>query len=284
MTAHVEQPMPTPNDHPSIQSRVRTDLEHREQVGIQRYGSPLQPFNGRDALRDLYEELLDGACYARQAMEERDERQRHPVRYVIGVREDGVTEIQPVAADVELAAERDRLAAELETARAYLNAQGDEDVPDAHKKLWSILDWAFWGHGVRDTLRERAAAMMVLALPTDLRAELLKIFAAWKEHRGALPLEPYEELRDRTLAAEKARSELANRLAAAERERDRLAGDLERVTAQRDEARARLDGLDAVVAWRLSATHPFTPQEIALAEAVDGLLAATDAKPEADRG
>ncbi len=63
--------MPTPNDRPSIQSLVRDDLEMREILGTQRYGTPLQAYNGRDGLRDLYEELLDGACYARQLMEER---------------------------------------------------------------------------------------------------------------------------------------------------------------------------------------------------------------------
>lgn len=67
-----EQPMPVRNDHPSIQGLVRADLEAREQVGIQRYGTALQPHNGRDALRDAYEEALDLACYLRQAMVERD--------------------------------------------------------------------------------------------------------------------------------------------------------------------------------------------------------------------
>lgn len=72
MTEHIEQPMPTRNGHVSIQSLVRADLEAREQVGIQRYGTALQPHNGRDALRDAYEEALDLACYLRQAMAERD--------------------------------------------------------------------------------------------------------------------------------------------------------------------------------------------------------------------
>lgn len=69
---HVEQPMPTPNDHVSVQSMVREDLDLREQVGIQRYGTPLQPHNGRDALRDAYEEALDLCCYLRQMLAERD--------------------------------------------------------------------------------------------------------------------------------------------------------------------------------------------------------------------
>ena len=68
-----EQPMPTPNGRPSIQSLVRADLEAREQVGIERYGTALQAFNGRSAARDAYEEVLDLACYWRQEIAERQE-------------------------------------------------------------------------------------------------------------------------------------------------------------------------------------------------------------------
>jgi hypothetical protein len=72
MTEHVEQRMPIPNGRPSIQSLVRADLERREQVGISRYGTALQAHNGRDVLRDAYEEAMDLTCYLRQAIEERD--------------------------------------------------------------------------------------------------------------------------------------------------------------------------------------------------------------------
>lgn len=58
----------------SIQRLVREDLEQRERLGVERYGTALQPHNGRDALRDAYEEALDLACYLRQAMAERDGR------------------------------------------------------------------------------------------------------------------------------------------------------------------------------------------------------------------
>lgn len=71
MDLNSEQPMPAAGDAPSVQGLVRTDLETREWIGIQRYGTPLQPHNGRDALRDAYEEALDLACYLRQAIEER---------------------------------------------------------------------------------------------------------------------------------------------------------------------------------------------------------------------
>jgi hypothetical protein len=73
MTAHVEQPAPVPNDRVDVQTLVIADIEARRDVGIDRYGTALQPHNGRDGLRDLYEELLDAACYVRQLIAERDE-------------------------------------------------------------------------------------------------------------------------------------------------------------------------------------------------------------------
>ena len=53
---------------------VIADITARREVGIQRYGTALQAGNGRDALRDAYEEALDLASYLRQAIEERDNR------------------------------------------------------------------------------------------------------------------------------------------------------------------------------------------------------------------
>jgi hypothetical protein len=65
-----DQPLPTPNDSIDIQTLVIADIAQRRRLGIQRYGTALQANNGRDALRDLYEELLDAACYIRQLLEE----------------------------------------------------------------------------------------------------------------------------------------------------------------------------------------------------------------------
>lgn len=73
MTEIAEQPAPTPNNATDIQTLVIADIATRRQVGIQRYGTPLQPHNGRDALRDAYEEALDLAMYLRQAIAERDQ-------------------------------------------------------------------------------------------------------------------------------------------------------------------------------------------------------------------
>lgn len=70
-----DQPLPTVNDELDIQSMVIEDIAARRKVGVQRYGTALQAHNGRDSLRDLYEELLDGVMYVRQVMEERE----HPI-------------------------------------------------------------------------------------------------------------------------------------------------------------------------------------------------------------
>lgn len=64
--------MPTKNDGPCIQDLVAADIEARKKIGIERYGTVLQPFNGRDALRDAYEESLDQTIYLKQVLVERD--------------------------------------------------------------------------------------------------------------------------------------------------------------------------------------------------------------------
>lgn len=82
-----DQPLPVPNDGPSmhdlvcadlwrggaagkLEDAVMADLQARKQLGLERYGSLLQAGNGRDAMLDLYEELQDAAVYARQMQEE----------------------------------------------------------------------------------------------------------------------------------------------------------------------------------------------------------------------
>lgn len=70
------QAMPVLNDSRDIQSLVIADMERRRELGIQRYGIALQCFNGRDALLDLYEELLDACMYAKQLLVEGEARDR----------------------------------------------------------------------------------------------------------------------------------------------------------------------------------------------------------------
>lgn len=49
------------------QEYIVPDMQKRNVKGIESYGTPLQPFNGRDALLDAYEEALDLVVYLKQA-------------------------------------------------------------------------------------------------------------------------------------------------------------------------------------------------------------------------
>jgi hypothetical protein len=68
------QPDPTPNNLPAVWDLVVADMRERDATGEARYGVRLQPRNGRDALVDAYQELLDACVYMRQAIYERDGR------------------------------------------------------------------------------------------------------------------------------------------------------------------------------------------------------------------
>jgi hypothetical protein len=65
-----DQPMPVKNKLPAVWDLVLADIRVRDQIGQERYKTRLQPFNGRDSLRDLYEELLDAVVYVRQLIYE----------------------------------------------------------------------------------------------------------------------------------------------------------------------------------------------------------------------
>ncbi len=75
---------------------VLKDMEERRQHGIEKYGTPVQPFNGRDALVDAYQEALDLCVYLRQAIEERKAEKEDVeiyVKYVTHMR-NGLTKIR----------------------------------------------------------------------------------------------------------------------------------------------------------------------------------------------
>jgi len=64
------QGLPTGNDMPSMHDVVLEEItelmQARKAIGIERYGHGLQPFNGRDAGLDAWEELGDLLVYFRQ--------------------------------------------------------------------------------------------------------------------------------------------------------------------------------------------------------------------------
>lgn len=66
MCKYPTQPNPVPNDSTPIWDLVISDMKARDNLGRERYGVPLQANNGRDSLRDLYEEELDKIVYLKQ--------------------------------------------------------------------------------------------------------------------------------------------------------------------------------------------------------------------------
>lgn len=59
----------------SVREAMRADLTARIALGIERYGQPLQTFNGRDAWKDAHDESLDLLHYLKQARLEATARQ-----------------------------------------------------------------------------------------------------------------------------------------------------------------------------------------------------------------
>lgn len=66
------EPAPIKNDLPAVWDLVIKDMRDRDQFGRAKYHTPLQPFNGRDALIDAYQEALDLIVYLRRLIYERD--------------------------------------------------------------------------------------------------------------------------------------------------------------------------------------------------------------------
>ena len=65
-----DQPKPKKNNLPAVWSLVIKDMKERDEFGLNKYGVRLQPYNGRNSLQDLYEELLDAVVYIRQLIYE----------------------------------------------------------------------------------------------------------------------------------------------------------------------------------------------------------------------
>lgn len=55
----------TGEDHPAI-----TAMRARHDMGVRKYGTPLQAHNGRNPLQDLFEEVMDALAYSTQALVE----------------------------------------------------------------------------------------------------------------------------------------------------------------------------------------------------------------------
>lgn len=69
------EPAPIANSSRPIWGLVIEDMQERDRAGRQKYGTPLQAGNGRDALVDAYQEALDLVVYLRQEIEQRRQAQ-----------------------------------------------------------------------------------------------------------------------------------------------------------------------------------------------------------------
>ena len=69
---HDSQPDPIPNDHPHSVDIAIEFLRERKEFGIAKYGTALQPHNGRDSLSDAIDEAADLLVYLINARAERD--------------------------------------------------------------------------------------------------------------------------------------------------------------------------------------------------------------------
>ena len=66
------EPAPIKSNQPAIWDLVMKDIRERDEYGQKKYSTRLQPFNGRDALIDAYQEALDLIVYLRQLIYERN--------------------------------------------------------------------------------------------------------------------------------------------------------------------------------------------------------------------
>ena len=71
-SVNIPEPMPTPNTHPAVWDLVMSDMAERDQIGAKKYGTRLQPHNGRDFLVDAYQESLDLVVYLRGEIHQRN--------------------------------------------------------------------------------------------------------------------------------------------------------------------------------------------------------------------
>jgi hypothetical protein len=81
-----DQPPPAPNDERPSWEAVIEDMQDRHRIGMERYGTPLQPGNGRDSIVDAYQEALDEVVYLRNAITERRRAREAVVRVIAELR------------------------------------------------------------------------------------------------------------------------------------------------------------------------------------------------------
>ncbi len=70
-----------------VLDHVLADLTQRAETGKEKYGTYLETDNGRDALQDAYEEMMDAAMYLKQALLEKKKNEERVVRLLNAILE-----------------------------------------------------------------------------------------------------------------------------------------------------------------------------------------------------
>jgi hypothetical protein len=65
------QPKPQPGQQVVLDA-LQQDISERANMGYIKHGTLLMTYNGRDALWDAYQEVIDAAFYLKQALLERE--------------------------------------------------------------------------------------------------------------------------------------------------------------------------------------------------------------------
>lgn len=79
MSGHDSQPRPIVHDGPLVKDQLIIDIQALCARRAVKYGTHLQPHNGRDSLLDAYEEVLDLALYLKAVLMERSTEPRNQI-------------------------------------------------------------------------------------------------------------------------------------------------------------------------------------------------------------
>jgi len=71
MSNAMHEPTPLPGQS-TVADKVIEDINERVSMGLSKYGTKLMTFNGRNALVDLYQELIDATMYVKQLLMEEE--------------------------------------------------------------------------------------------------------------------------------------------------------------------------------------------------------------------
>lgn len=188
------EPPPLAAGGPACWDLVLEDMRARDAEGRRRYGNPLRPWNGRRALVDAYQELLDLVVYLRQELAERADLE---ARCSAAEAARAAAESRRAILDIEWA-DLDSYRSRLEAQMAHLGEQQDE-LLDQVEHATDDSTAAMTRASVAELELRRAARRAPDAPPVLERTQLedavealreaarsLETAATWNRERGGL--------------------------------------------------------------------------------------------------